>query len=89
MGIGTRYPTSFRVKDNNAGAAMHMLTTDMAWSRRIAIFASTYNWREYDSESKELNKYYESERLKGSIWGYLKGADFFKRDASPISNLTI
>lgn len=38
---------SFRVKANNAGTATHMLTTDMAWSRRIAISAGTYNWQEY------------------------------------------
>jgi hypothetical protein len=43
----TKYVATFWAKANNASAATLMLTTDMAWSQRIAISAGTYNWREF------------------------------------------
>jgi len=43
----TKYSASFWVKANNAAAGTLILTTDMAWSQRMAIAAGTYGWRQF------------------------------------------
>ncbi len=64
--------SSFWVKANNASAATLMLTTDMAWSQRIAISAGTYNWREFKRTFDTGNNDYADFRFVsedvGTVW---------------------
>jgi len=49
-----------------------MLTTDMAWSRRIAISAGTYDWREFKRIFDTGNNDYVDFRFisedVGTVW---------------------
>ena len=68
----TQYLATFWVKANNASAATLMLTTDMAWSQRIAISAGTYNWREFKHIFGTGNNDYADFRFifedVGTVW---------------------
>ena len=68
----TQYVATFWVKANNASAATLMLTTDMAWSQRIAISAGKYNWREFKKIFDTGNNDYTDFRFitedVGTVW---------------------
>jgi hypothetical protein len=68
----TPYLATFWVKANNASAATLMLTTDMAWSQRLAISAGTYDWREFKHTFNTGNNDYSDFRFisedVGTVW---------------------